>query len=528
MLDMLRKGFEKANHTLRGKQRLTPEALAPALKEIRDALIQADVRLDVAKAFIEKVEARLTGEVVQLRDTTGQLRNLTPADYFASACHDELVELMGPSEPSLDLSGNPTVIMMVGLQGSGKTTTTGKLAKRLLDQGKKPMLVACDIYRPAAVDQLMVLGRKLNVPVFSIKGMQPVELAKMGVAQARSVGRDVVILDTAGRLAIDNALMDELVQMKAAVTPNEVLFVCDAMIGQDAVTTAKEFDRLLDFTGFVLTKMDGDARGGAALSIKAVTGKPVKLVGEGEELERLDTFRPEGLAQRILGLGDVAKLVNTFEKHVKVEDAEKSATKMMQGQFSYEDFLEQIQMLRKMGPLKDILKMLPGMSGLLDKLPAEAIDEDELARTVVIIQSMTKQERQQPDLLNSSRFRRIAKGCGRTEADVRSLHERFVSMRKMMKQMFGGGMGDMMKMMGGGGFPGGGGGFPGMGGGGFPGMGGGGFPGMGGGGFPGMGGGGFPGLGGPTQAPQRKLTASEIEAKKQKRKDAKKSRQKNR
>ena len=249
--------------------------------------------------------------------------------------------------------------MMVGLQGSGKTTTTGKIAKRLIEQGKKPLLVAADIYRPAAVDQLMVLGRRLDVPVFSIKGMQPIQLAKLGVAQAKSVGCDVVIIDTAGRLAIDNALMDEVVGIKDAVQPTDILFVCDAMIGQDSVRTAKEFDRRLDFTGFVLTKLDGDARGGAALSIKAVTGKPVKFLGQGEELDQLEDFRPEGLSQRILGFGDVVGLVQDFEKHVDVESAEQSAKKMLRGDFSYGDFVKQLKMIRKMGPLKGIMAKIP-------------------------------------------------------------------------------------------------------------------------------------------------------------------------
>lgn len=469
MLDVLSKGFRNAQMKLRGQTRLTPENLKPALREVRASLLQADVQLDVAKAFLQRVEDLLTGDVVQLRDKTKAAgRDLTPSDWFIKACYDELVELLGPEEPELVIDGNPAVLMMVGLQGSGKTTTTGKLAKRLIEEGKKPLLVAADIYRPAAIDQLMVLGRRLDVPVFSIKGMDPVTLAEQGIAQARRVGRDVVILDTAGRLAIDNALMDELVRMKASVKPSEVLFVADAMIGQDAVATAKEFDRRLDFTGFVLTKMDGDARGGAALSIKAVTGKPVKLIGQGEDLDRLETFRPEGLAQRILGFGDVVGLVSDFERHADMDQVEKSAERMLQGQFTYDDFIQQMKTIRRMGPLRELLARMPGVSGLMDQIPPEALDDREMDRTLAIIHSMTKQERRDPDVMNGSRITRIAKGSGRTVSDVSDLHNRFLQARQMMAQL-GGMMGNPQQMaamqqqlgqMGGmGGFPG----MPGMG-----------------------------------------------------------------
>lgn len=487
MFDVVRKGFQNAQLALKGQTRLTEDNLAPALREVRASLLQADVQLSVVKDFLARVQDNALGEVVHVRDPSGLVKRVSPQDHFIKACYDELLELLGPEDASLDLSGDPAVIMMVGLQGAGKTTTTGKLAKRLLEQGHKPLLVAADIYRPAAVDQLMTLGRRLEVPVFSIKGMDPVQLSTLAVQQARSVGRDVVILDTAGRLAVDNALMEELVRIRTSVKPNEVLFVADAMIGQDAVQTAAEFDRRLDFTGFVMTKLDGDARGGAALSIKAVTGKPVKFLGQGEELDRLEPFRAEGMAQRILGFGDVVGLMQDFEKHVDEEKATKSAERMMEGQFGYDDFVDQLNMLRRMGPLKDILGRLPGMSGMLDQIPDEALDEREMDRTLAIIQSMTKQEKRNPDVMNKSRMSRIAKGCGRPLDDVQALHERFQQTRAMMKQMFGGagGLGGLASMMGGGG------GFPGMGGmgGGMGGMGG--FPGMGGG-FPGLGGGGKP------------------------------------
>ncbi len=436
MFDVLSRGFKDARLKLQGKARLTEENLAPALREVRASLIQADVDLSVAKDFVARVRDRLLGEVVALKAKSTDIR-LTPQDHFIKACHDELVALMGPVDTSLNLDGRPAVIMMVGLQGSGKTTTTGKLARRLLDEGHKPLLVAADIYRPAAVDQLMVLGRKLGVPVFAIKGIDPVQLSKMAVTQARNVGRDVVIIDTAGRLAIDEALMQEVVDIRDAVRPDNVLFVVDAMIGQDAVRTAAEFDRRLDFTGFVLTKLDGDARGGAALSIKAVTGKPIKFLGKGEALDQLEAFRPEGLAQRILGLGDVVGLVQDFEKHVDEEQAQADTAKMLRGEFTYGDFVRQLQTLRKMGPIREIFARLPFVSDMLEQIPEEVLDDRELDRTMAVISSMTPQERNHPDLLDASRMRRIARGCGRSVDDVRALHERFVQARQVMGQLGG-------------------------------------------------------------------------------------------
>ena len=455
MFDVLSKGFKSARLALQGKAELTEENLGPALREVRTSLIQADVELKVAKAFIERVKEKSLGEIVPLKGPGGHEVQVSPQDHFIKSCYDELVNLMGPVDTSLALDGRPAVIMMVGLQGSGKTTTSGKLAKQLLAQGKKPMLVAADIYRPAAVEQLMVLGRKLGVPVFSIKGMDPVKLAKLAVTQARNVGRDVVIIDTAGRLAIDDKLMGEVEDIKATVKPDNVLFVCDAMIGQDAVRTAAEFDRRLDFTGFVLTKLDGDARGGAALSIKEVTGKPVKFLGQGEDLDALEEFRPEGLAQRILGFGDIVGLMQDFEKVVDVETAEKDAEKMLSGQFTYDDFVRQMQTVRRMGPIRQLIAKMPFMNQLLDQIPEEALDDREMDRTLAIIGSMTKQERRFPEVMGSmktnakgeptvkdanvSRFSRIARGCGRTVEEVQELHVRFLQAREMMK-----GMGNLM------------------------------------------------------------------------------------
>ena len=471
MLETLTKGFRNARLKLQGKAQLSEDNISEALRDVRVALLEADVELGVVKAFLKRVRDRSVGEVVPLkakRDPRGM--TVTPGDHFVRICHDELVALMGPVDATIDLGGSPALIMMVGLQGSGKTTTAGKIARKLMKEGRKPMLVAADIYRPAAVDQLMVLGRKLGVPVFSIKGMEPVQLCKLAVQQARNVGRDVVIFDTAGRLAIDNVLMEELEQIRTTTEPDNVLFVCDAMIGQDAVKTAAEFDKRLDFTGFVLTKLDGDARGGAALSIKEVTGKPVKFLGMGETLDKLEEFRPEGLAQRILGMGDVVGLVKDLEEHVDQEEAEKDAKKMLQGDFTFDDFLKQLETLRKMGSLKDLLEKLPGFSDLKDQIPAEALDDREMDRVKAIIQSMTKQERNLPHLLeDESRIRRIAKGCGREQQDVRELYQRFVQARQMMKGlgqmsgMFGGGGGNRAARRAGGGFPGlGGMGMPGM------------------------------------------------------------------
>ncbi len=511
MLDIVSKGFRSAQLKLKGQVELTEDNLAPALREVRTSLLQADVALDVAKDFLERVKVRSLGQVKTVRDPTGHAAKLGPEEHFIKACYDELVELLGDKAEPVFTSGRPSVIMMVGLQGSGKTTTTGKLARKLVEEGKKPLLVAADIYRPAAVEQLMTLGRRVNVPVFAIQGMKPVELATLAVRQARDTGRDVVIIDTAGRLAIDNALMDELVQIRDAVNPHEVLFVADAMIGQDAVTTAATFDGKLGFTGFVLTKMDGDARGGAALSIRAVTGKPIKLIGVGEELDRLEDFRPDGLAQRILGFGDVVGLMKDLEKHVDEDEAVEGAERMLAGQFTYDDFIKQMQMVRKLGPLKEIMARLPGFSNMLDQIPPEALDEREMDRTLAIIQSMTKQERRQPDVMNASRIRRIAGGCGRSIQDVSELHDRFLQARTMMAQLGGamgggaggGGLGGLANMFGGGG---------GMGG----------LGGMFGGGMPG----GFPGLGGPGRAkPERpRISAEERKARKAKRKARQKGR----
>jgi len=464
MMETLSKGFRTARLKLSGKAELSEDNIKNALRDVRVSLLEADVELSVVKRFLARVQERAVGEVVNLKAKKGAGYGMggvavTPADHFIKICHDELVGLMGPVDTSLSLEGDPALIMMVGLQGSGKTTTAGKLARRLKAQGKKPLLVAADIYRPAAIDQLVTLGRRLGLPVFSIRGMKPVQLCTLAVQQARNVGRDVVIFDTAGRLALDNELMRELEEIKAQTKPENILFVCDAMIGQDAVKTAAEFDRRLGFTGFVLTKLDGDARGGAALSIKEVTGKSIKFLGMGEGLDKLDDFRPEGLADRILGFGDVVGLMQDFEKAVDPEDAEKDAMKMLQGDFSFHDFYKQIQMIKRMGSLRSLFEKLPGMGNMLNQIPKEALDDRELVKIEAMIQSMTKQERRNPDILDKSRMRRIASGCGRSLEDVESLYERFLQTRAMMGQLGRSGMfGGMPGGGGGGGNPFGGGG----------------------------------------------------------------------
>ena len=535
MLETLTKGFRNARLKLQGKATLSEDNIKQALRDVRVSLLEADVELGVVKVFLARVRERALGEVVTLKAKKGGHglaagTAVTPADHFIKICHDELVGLMGPVDASVDLSSDPAIIMMVGLQGSGKTTTSGKLAKKLLAEGKKPLLVAADIYRPAAIDQLMTLGRKLAVPVFSIRGMDPVQLCTLAVQQAKSVGRDVVIFDTAGRLALDNELMGELEQIKAKTQPDNIFFVCDAMIGQDAVRTAAEFDRRLDFTGFILTKLDGDARGGAAISIKEVTGKPIKFLGMGEGLDKLDEFRPEGLADRILGFGDVVGLMKDFEQVIDEDEAEKDAVKMLQGNFSFDDFLKQIGMIQKMGNLRSIFEKLPGMGELLEQIPPEALDERELDKVKAMIQSMTKEERRDPDVLNKSRMQRIAKGSGRPYEDVAGLYERFQQTRAMMGQMGQSGLFDGLMGGGGGGLGGGGGMFgrkarrQAAKGGGFPGMPpGGGFPGM----MPPSLQAGMGGMGGEPE-PSREEKLAEAAAKRKARKARKAARKKNR
>ncbi|HET7826634.1 MAG TPA: signal recognition particle protein [Anaeromyxobacter sp.] len=435
MLETVSKGFKAARNKLKGRTEITPEVVDEALRDIRVSLLEADVAFDVVKRFVARVREKAIGEVVDTKVKTekGTLR-VTPQDHFVKICHDELEALMGPVDTSLRDApkGRPTGIMMVGLQGSGKTTTAGKVANRLLRDGKKPLLVAADVYRPAAVEQLQVLGQKLGVPVFHEAGLSPPEMCRRALAAAEKEKAAAVIYDTAGRLAIDEELMVELEEIKRAVAPENILLVADAMIGQDAVKTASEFDRRLSLDGFILTKLDGDARGGAALSIKEVTGKPIKFLGMGEALDRLEEFRPEGLASRILGFGDIVGLVKDFEQVVDEETAEAEAQKILSGDFTLDDFVNQIQLVRKMGPLGELMEKFP----LFGELPEGfQFDDTALGKIVAMVHSMTSEERRRPDSITDSRLKRIAKGSGRTEKDVKDLLKQYNAMRGVMKQV---------------------------------------------------------------------------------------------
>ncbi len=433
MLETVTKGFRAAKNRLAGKAEITPELVDESLRDIRVSLLEADVAFEVVKKFVANVRAKAIGEVVQtsLTDKSGRKLKVSPGDHFIKVCHDELEALMGPVDTTLKLKakGQISGIMMIGLQGSGKTTTTAKLAAKLLKEGRLPLLCAADIYRPAAVDQLKVLGERLGVPVFFEPGLQPPELAKRAYEVAKETKRDVVIIDTAGRLAIDEPLMLELEAVKTAVNPDNILLVADAMIGQDAVKTAAEFNRRIGIDGFILTKLDGDARGGAALSIKEVTGRPIKFLGMGEGLDKLEEFRPEGLASRILGFGDIVGLMKDFEGVVDEKKAEDDAKKLLSGNFSMRDFVEQIRMVRKMGPLKDLLEKFPIFGEMTESMNP---DENELSKIEAMFDSMTEAERLQPTLINESRIKRIAAGSGKKPKDVSELMQKFGMMQQVM------------------------------------------------------------------------------------------------
>ncbi len=434
MLETVAKGFKAARNKLKGRTEITSEVVDDALRDIRVSLLEADVAFDVVKRFVARVREKAVGEVVETKVKTAKGKvKVTPQDHFIKICHDELEALMGPVDTSLRFAERgPTGIMMVGLQGSGKTTTAGKLANKLKKDGKRPLLVAADIYRPAAVDQLKVLGQQLGVPVFHQAGVQPPELCRLALAAAAAEKANVIIYDTAGRLAIDDTLMTELEQIKVNVAPQNILLVVDAMIGQDAVKTAAEFDRRLALDGFILTKLDGDARGGSALSIKEVTGKPIKFLGMGETLDRLEEFRPEGLASRILGFGDVVGLMKDFEQHVDADKAEADAEKILSGDFTLQDFVEQIQLVRKMGPLGELMEKFP----LFGDLPEGfQFDDQALHKIVAMIGSMTKGEKARPDSITEPRIKRIAKGSGRSEKEVRDLLKQYNAMKAVMRQV---------------------------------------------------------------------------------------------
>lgn len=449
MFDVVSKGFRDVRNRLEGKRELTEENIDDALKDIRMSMLEADVNFKIAKDFIARVKEKALGEIVKVKakGASGKVE-VTPGDHFIRICHDELEGLMGPVDSNI-VFGNPrigpTKIMMVGLQGSGKTTTTAKLARYLMEEHKKkPLLVGADVYRPAAIEQLRVLGAQLGVPVHAVEGGDPVKTCQDALELAKEMGRDVVIFDTAGRLAIDDVLMSELEQIVETTKPENIYLVVDAMIGQDAVNTAHEFNQRLEIDGFIMTKLDGDARGGAALSIKEVTGKPIKFIGVGEKLDALEPFRPEGFANRILGFGDVMGLMQKFEKSMSEEDAaraEKDAKRMLSGQFDFNDFYNQLEQITKMGPMSDILEMMPGMGGMLPE--GVQIDDSELGKIRAIIQSMTKKERTNPELLTRqpSRLRRISKGSGSDHEKVEAVLQQFNMMQAMMQQFsnFGGG-----------------------------------------------------------------------------------------
>ncbi len=543
MFDALKRGFREAQNRLAGLTELTPENIKPALKEVRTSLLEADVELGVIKRFLSRVEERALGQTVRTTvKHQGQKHQVSASDQFIKTCHDEMVELMSHEGDPLKLDAQPAQIMMVGLQGSGKTTTSAKLARRLRSEGKKPLLVAADMQRPAAVEQLKVLGEQIEVPVFNLPDQSPLAITKAAAAEARRQGCDVIIYDTAGRLAVDEALMQELSDIKGAVAPENILLVVDAMIGQDAVRTAQSFNERLGISGVVLTKLDGDARGGAALSVKEVTGAPVVFSGTGETTDRLEEFRPEGMAGRVLGFGDVVGLMKDFEEVVDQKKAEEDAARLLSGEFTLEDFLQQVRMIQQMGPLKDLVEKIPGMGAMMP--PGAELDGKEFGKIEAMIQSMTRAEKRDAQLLvrEPSRAARVARGSGTPIEAVNELVNKFVFIKQMMGN-FGGNAGLLGKLPGmkglamarnlrraakGGklpaGMPGMPPGFPGMPGG-FPGMPGG-FPGMPGG-FPGMPG--MPEALGDANAPKmRVLSRSEKNARKGQRKRERAARKKNR
>ena len=412
---------------LRGKGKLTEKDVKEAMREVKLALLEADVNFKIVKQFINKVNERAVGSEV--------LESLTPGQQVIKIVNEELIELMGSSQSKLTFSSKPpTVYMMVGLQGAGKTTTSGKLAGLLKKQGKSPLLVACDVYRPAAIKQLQVVGNNYGIPVFEMGDkLNPVDIAKESLQYATKNKHDVILIDTAGRLHINEELMEELKNIKEAVRPQEILLVVDAMTGQDAVTVADSFNGQLGVDGIILTKLDGDARGGAALSVRSVTGKPIKYIGMGEKMEDLEPFYPDRMASRILGMGDVLSLIEKAQEAYDEKQAMEMAQKMRNNDFTLEDFLDQMQQIKKMGPLKDLIGMIPGMSQL--NLNDVDVDSKAMAHIEAIIQSMTKEERQNPSILNGPRKKRIANGSGRTIAEVNRLLKQFEEMKKMMKQV---------------------------------------------------------------------------------------------
>ena len=438
MFENLSDRLERSFKILKGEGKITEINVAETLKDVRRALLDADVNYKVAKQFTDTVKQKAMGMNV--------LTAVKPGQLMVKIVHDELATLMGGESVGLNLTGKPSIILMSGLQGSGKTTFSGKLANRLkLSAGKKPLLVACDVYRPAAIEQLKVVGAKIGVPVYTEEGSKDVvEIARHAIQEAKAKGHDVVIVDTAGRLAVDEEMMDEIYRLKQAVNPDETLFVVDAMTGQDAVNTAKEFNDRLDFDGVVLTKLDGDTRGGAALSIRTVVTKPIKYIGTGEKMEAIDAFYPERMADRILGMGDVVSLVERAQQQYDEEEAKRLQKKIQKNQFDFDDFLNQIHQIKKMGNLKDLASMIPGVGKAIRDID---IDDNAFKGIEAIIYSMTPQERKNPAILNTSRRQRIAKGSGTNIQEVNRLIKQFDQTRKMMKMVTGAGMKGMMGRM---------------------------------------------------------------------------------
>ena len=426
MFENLTEKFERAFKVLKGQGQITEINVAETLKEVRRALLDADVNFTTAKNFTNSVKEKALGRNV--------LTSVSPGQLMIKICHEELVELMGGNESEINLKGNPSIVLMSGLQGSGKTTFTGKLGNYLKSKkGKKVLLVACDVYRPAAIDQLHVLGEQLNIEVYSNKEEKnPVKIAQDAIQFARSNSFNVVLVDTAGRLAIDEQMMDEIARIKNTIEPSETLFVVDSMTGQDAVNTAKAFNDKINFDGVVLTKLDGDTRGGAALTIKSVVDKPIKFVGTGEKMDALDVFYPSRMAARILGMGDVVSLVEKAQEQFDEEQARKLQKKIMKDQFDFNDFLAQLQQINKMGNMKDLMGMIPGMGKAMKDVD---IQDDAFKHIEAIIQSMTPKERENPGILNNSRRMRLAKGSGTNIQEVNKLIKQFDDMKKMMKLM---------------------------------------------------------------------------------------------
>ena len=426
MFELLTERLEGAFKKLRGHGRLSESNIDEAMREVRRALLEADVNYKVARSFIAQVKEEAIGQEV--------LKTVSPGQQVVKVVHDALVGLMGTQSAGLTLADvPPSVVMMVGLQGAGKTTTSGKLGLLLKKQGKRPLLVAADVYRPAAIDQLCVLGEQVDVPVFRApEGTDPVDICKQAMDRAKAHGHDVVILDTAGRLHVDDARMDEVFNIREALSPSEILFVCDAMTGQDAVSAASAFYEKLNFTGVVLTRMDSDTRGGAALSIREVTGVPIKYIGTSEKPEGLEIFHPDRMASRILGMGDVLTLVERAQATIDEDQAKKVEQKLRTATFTFDDFLEQMAQIRKMGPLDQLMKMIPGVS---KAMPDMQVDEGAFSHVEAIIYSMTKEERAKPHIINGSRRKRIAKGSGQSVQEVNKLIKQFNMMQKMMKRM---------------------------------------------------------------------------------------------